>query len=164
MGSTMYDAIPCMTWEKHRAHLAGSRDGTFGVISANPLNAEATRALLNSARKLGYGKNPCFFCSLRIASGQIAPANYTEAQAAEACSSLSPSDLFEIIEGLDPIVLVAADSEATRALSEAYRTEVAPLARSRVLGRATVAFRSFEAMLAAPQDKQIAWALLKRLA
>lgn len=163
MGNTMYDAIPYMTWEKHHAHLAGNRDGTFGVISANPLNAEANHALLNSARKLGYGKNPCFFCSLRIANGQIAPADNAESEAAEACSVLSPSDLFEIIEGLDPISLVAADSEAVRALSEAYRTEVAPLARSRVLGRTTVAFRSFEAMLTASQDKQIAWALLKRL-
>lgn len=156
MGDTIYEAIPRAAWDARAAHLSGNPEGVFGVVSARALGAEATRALESSARKLGFGDRPCFFCALHMNSGEGEPGSAAE--------TLNGADLFELIEALDPIVLVAADSEAARALSEAYRTEVAPIARSRVLGRTTVAFRSFEGMLAEARDKQIAWALLKQLA
>lgn len=169
MGETMFEAIPRAVWDAHEAHLSGQPDAAFGVVSARPLSADATRALESSARKLGFGDRPCFFCTLHAqgragTSGDAATTGENgPADSAAQPDPIDASALFEVIEGLDPIVLVAADSEAARALSEAYRVEVAPMARSRVFGRTTVAFRSFEAMLGEAQDKQIAWALLKQL-
>lgn len=175
MGETIFEAIPRAVWNAHEAHLSGQPDAAFGVVSARPLSADATRALESSARKLGFGERPCFFCTLRAQErgGEAVSHDEGAAQTKDdangevgtgaAAEPLDAATLFEAIEGLDPIVLVAADSEAARALSEAYRVEVAPMARSRVFGRTTVAFRSFEAMLSDPQDKQIAWALLKQL-
>ncbi len=104
-------------------------------------------AVGKSARALGFGDDACFHCTLRPDGAQ----------------PLSAAETFELIERLDPVVLVATDSAAARALSDAYRANVAPLARSRILGRTTVAFRSFEEMLASPEGKQRAWALLKLL-
>ena len=71
--------------------------------------------------------------------------------------------LFLLVEGLDPLCLIATDSTAAAALGRAYRCEV-PLGKpGRAFGRSVVAFRDFDAMLDDGQDKQIAWALLKKL-
>ena len=153
MGGTMYENTSRAIWDAYAAHLSGRRDGVFGVVSGRPLDDTAARALENSARKLGYGDSPCVFFTLRGA----------DAASAGGGQPLDAAAVFEVIEGIDPIVLVAADSDAARALSDAYRCEVAPMKRSRVFGRTTVAFRSFEDMLASPQEKQAAWALLKQL-
>ena len=68
-----------------------------------------------------------------------------------------------LVEGLDPLCLIATDSTAAAALGRAYRCEV-PLGKpGRAFGRSVVAFRDFDAMLDDGQDKQIAWALLKKL-
>lgn len=183
MGATMYEAASHAVWEAYGAHLSGSRQGTFGVVSARPLRPEAARALESSARQLGFGESACVFCTLHAApsdggataaagsampagdgsDGQLGAAAAGGGSGGQLDSQLDAATLFEVVEGIDPIVLVAADSEAARALSQAYRTEIAPLARSRALGRTTVAFRSFEDMLGSPQDKQVAWALLKKL-
>ena len=70
---------------------------------------------------------------------------------------------FAAVEGLDPLCLIATDSTAAAALGRAYRCEV-PLGKpGRAFGRSVVAFRDFDAMLDDGQDKQIAWALLKKL-
>lgn len=159
MGATMYEAASQAIWEAYGPHLSGSRQGTFGVVSAQPLDTTAIRALENSARKLGFGENACVFCFLRAGIGRNATPDETDAPDEQ----LDSATLFRIIEGIDPLVLVAADSEAIRALSQAYRTEIAPLARSRALGRTVVSFRSFENMLGTAQEKQNAWALLKKL-
>ena len=66
-----------------------------------------------------------------------------------AVEGLDDQALFLRVEGLDPICLIATDSTAAAALGRAYRCEVE--------------FRDFDAMLDDGQDKQIAWALLKKL-
>ena len=76
---------------------------------------------------------------------------------------LDDQALFLLVEGLDPLCLIATDSTAAAALGRAYRCEV-PLGKpGRAFGRSVVAFRDFDAMLDDGQDKQIAWALLKKL-
>lgn len=116
------------------------------VASGAALGGQARTALANSARQLGYG-DACAFITLSCDDGQ-----------------LDAGALFALIEGLDPLCLVAADSDAARLLSEAYRCPVPEGELSCPFGRPTVAFRSFEAMLGSQRDKQIAWALLKKLA
>ncbi len=144
----MYENTAKTLWATFESHLEGSFEGVVVILSKTALGADAHRALRNSAEKLGFGERACIFCTL---SG------------AEEAAELSRDELFDIVEGLDPLALVAADSESIRALSEAYRTDIPPLARTRVFGRSTVAFKQFESMLEDPQDKQRAWALLKKL-
>ena len=64
---------------------------------------------------------------------------------------------------MDPLIVVAADAEAARALGAAYRQEVPLDGACRLFGRDAVAFKSFEHMLDDAQSKQAAWALLKKL-
>ena len=47
--------------------------------------------------------------------------------------------------------------------SSAKRFALAPNMFTRILGRNAVTFSSFESMLSTPNDKQRAWALLKKL-
>ena len=50
-----------------------------------------------------------------------------------------------------------------QALGRAFRCDVALGKPGRAFGRSVVAFRDFDAMLDDGQDKQVAWALLKKL-
>ncbi len=144
----MYERTAQTTWSTFKPHLEGSFEGVVLILSKTALGTQAQRALKNSAEKLGFGERACIFCTLSNA---------------EEVAELSRDELFDIVEGLDPLAIVAADSESIRALSEAYRTDIPPLARTRVFGRSTVAFKRFESMLGDSQDKQRAWALLKKL-
>lgn len=112
------------------------------VASGSALS-ERSRAALNSAMaSLGYGSGACTFAAVE---------------------GLDDQALFLLVEGLDPLCLIATDSTAAAALGRAYRCEV-PLGKpGRAFGRSVVAFRDFDAMLDDGQDKQIAWALLKKL-
>lgn len=90
----------------------------------------------------------------------------TSARQADECTGdlvLDAPSLFALVEGLDPLCVVATDSTAAATLAKAYRADVATNAASRLLGRTVVAFRSFSSMLNDGQDKQVAWALLKKL-
>lgn len=144
----MYENIARTTWSAFESHLEGTRNGVVFVLSKSPLGAEARRALKNSAEKLGFGERACIFCSLANPDG---------------AGKLGAGELFDVVEGLDPLVIVAADSESIRALSETYRTDIPPLSRTHVFGRNVVSFKHFESMLAQANDKQIAWALLKKM-
>ena len=83
--------------------------------------------------------------------------------AASAGAGLSSKQLYGIVEAVDPLVLVAADARSMALLSRAYRVEFAPAAPARLLGRTAVGFVDFSKMLAAQEDKQRAWAHLKKL-
>lgn len=78
-------------------------------------------------------------------------------------SLVAPADVLAVIEGLDPVALIAADEFAAQLLGDAYRAKVALDAHSRLLGRSVVAFTSFEADLESARMKQRDWALLKLL-
>ncbi|WP_172135775.1 hypothetical protein, partial [Adlercreutzia sp. ZJ473] len=92
------------------------------------------------------------------------PAGATAGGAPEpAGATLGARDLLSVVEGLDPLAIVAADAEAAALLGRAYRCELALDAATRVMGRTVVAFRRFEDLLETPDEKQKAWALLKKM-
>lgn len=136
----------------------------FCVVSHNPLNHEARQALERSAQALGYGAVGCFFVVL-------SPKND---------AFLESDKLFSLIEGIDPLALVIADSLALQTIEQAYRIAqeaiylgkkreeaktftLQPNKYTRILGRDAVTFSSFEATLSTPNAKQRAWAILKKL-
>ena len=115
------------------------------VVSARPLNEAARNAAKSSMEALGYGGDPTFVV---LTVDDV---------------TLSKQDLFSLMEGLDPLAVVATDAPAAAALSQAYRTDVEPDGSCRLFGRDAVAFRDLEGMLGTPEDKQRAWALFKKI-
>ena len=144
--ANMYEVALDEAWELFGDHLSGGRSALLLAVSERPLGDRARTALASAAATLGYGANACAFAALEGPEG-----------------ALDRQALFMLVEGLDPIGLVAADAEAARLLAEAYRCPVALDGARRVFGRTCVAFASFEGMLDDDREKQRAWGLLKRL-
>ena len=127
-------------------HLTGEPASSLLVVTQTTLSDEARLALLKSARTLEFGDAPLAVATLATDEG-----------------TLGAEDVRTIVEGLDPVALVAVDAFAAEALSAAYRTPIMVDAPNRLLGRTAVVFQDFEALMKTPADKQRAWALLKKL-
>ena len=132
----MYEVALDEAWELFGEHLDGARSALVCVTSAQTLSERSRAALDSAMASLGYGSGACTFATVE---------------------GLDDQALFLLIEGLDPLCLIAADQAAAQALGRAFRCDVAPGTPS------VVAFRDFDAMLDDGQDKQVAWALLKKL-
>lgn len=117
------------------------------AVSNEPLSDVARNALEKSFQSLGCGARTCAFAT-RYAEGM----------------EMGGQELLSIVEGLDPLCLVVADTACIDVLSQGYRAAIEPDAVGKLLGRPTAAFANFEAMMQTPPEKQRAWALLKKLA
>lgn len=135
-------------WECYGAFVSGSRGAVVCVVSDSPLSAGARTALERSFERLEYGDAPCAFVSLAGESGE----------------RLSAHDVLTVVEGLDPLAIIAADAVSAELLGRAYRTGFDGAHVAKLLGRRALAFKSFEGMLASNEEKQRAWAALKQLA
>ncbi|MEG1097699.1 MAG: hypothetical protein RSD80_02580 [Raoultibacter sp.] len=161
----MYEVGLEQAWESFAAHLSGAREGLICVVSNHPLDAPARTALESSFAALGWGAQAGVFLTLhaqevREATGaEGVPAR--EDAAGE--SALDESTLLEAIEGIDPLLLVATDKQATEALGHAYHQEIPCDKHTRLFGRTTCAFTSFSTLLSEKETKQKAWKLLKTL-
>jgi len=139
------------TWEIFGDYLSGAYEALLCVVSHSPLSETARAALQNSFAQRGYGAAAGTFltiCGNEPASGLPA---------------LTEKELFAAIEGLDPLLLVVADTPSMQLCSAAYRQEILPNQRGRLFGREMRSFASFETMLEDSKNKQAAWALLKSL-
>lgn len=143
----IYENTLDTTWESFRPYMQGSREAMVCAISTQTLEEPGRKALNSSAEAFGYGHAACLFVTV-------------DAQNVEA---LNRQTLFCLIEGVDPICLIATDTAGARLLGETYGCDVAIGRQSRVFGRTCVAFASFSAMLESEKKKQAAWALLKQL-
>lgn len=90
-------------------------------------------------------------------------ADTDDASVSDPNAEIDAGNLFRIVEGIDPLCVVATDTAAINVLSSAYRQNVPPDAHCRLFGRDMVAFSLFEGMLEEAGSKQKAWALLKKL-
>jgi len=149
--SNAYENILEGTWEVFGGYLDGAREALICVVSAAPLGEPAHAALQSSFARLGYGTTAGTFLSL---SGT---------EPGDGVPPLGEKEVFTVLEGLDPLMLLVTDAEAGAACSRAYGQELPLDRRSRLFGREARAFSSFGAMLDSPKGKQAAWALLKSL-
>lgn len=140
-------------WERYANHLEGLLSGPVCVVSSQTLTQTAAEALEASAKALEYGQNCITYVSLK---------QHTD-DAEQKQTTLSGKQLFGIIEAIDPLVLIATDSQAVAALSHAYHAEFPTNGSARLFGRTAVGFIDFASMLNEPGEKQRAWAHLKRL-
>ena len=86
------------TWELFGQYMSGAHAGLCCVISSESLSEAAEKALDSSLAALGYGHDACTF---------VAPGD------------LDQQALFVLIEGLDPICIVAADGKSAALLGQA---------------------------------------------
>lgn len=153
--SNMYEEATDFVWRTFDAHLSGRRAGLWCVVSEKPLGDVARGAILSSAAALGFGEDACTFVAL-------AP-NDDPAEASAPTSHMDGNDLFTLLEGVDPLRVVATDTAAAQALAAAYGQPAVPGEHGRLFGRDIVAFHRFEDLLDDATHKQKAWALLKKL-
>lgn len=142
MSSNKYEVALDETWELFAEQLSGARAGLVLCVGGEAPSGKARGALESSAKALGYGEGTCTFATV---------------------GGLEGNALFVLIEGIDPTCIVATDGKAAALLGQAYKCSVPSGKPSRLLGRTCVAFLDFEEMLEKDSDKQIAWALLKKL-
>lgn len=126
---------------------------TLLAVSFDPLSARAEDALRKSAVGLGFGTRALAFVAL----------DSFDPESADGEMTLGSVDAFALVEGLDPLSVIIADDRAASVFGRAFHMQVPLDAASRAAGRTVVAFRSFDAMLDDPSEKQRAWALLKKI-
>ena len=131
--------------EEYRTRISGSDSGLFLALSTAQLEADARVALVKSAESLGYGPDGATFLAI------------------DKPEALSPEQLFEIAEGLDPLCIVIADAQAAALFANAYHIILPTRASFRTLGREIRLLPNLGSMMATPAGKQQAWAALKTL-
>ena len=173
-------------WSAFEQHLSGLLSAPVCVVSRHTLCDTAQNALLASAKQLGFGERAITFATLEAdcantqqnqpANTEVTPSNPpAEQESASSNTSQTPKNppstphtlsseqMFAIIEGIDPQVLIATDSNSMSVLSHTYATEFTANAPARLLGRTAVGFINFEKMLSNQTDKRTAWEHLKKL-
>lgn len=146
VNSNMFEVTGESVLMLYGSHVTGAPTSTLLAISATALSETAREALEKSAASLEFGAAPLALVTMETAEGKF-----------------GAEDVRTIVEGLDPVALVATDASAAETLSAAYRTPVTLDEANRLLGRTAVIFQDFEALMKTPADKQRAWALLKKL-
>lgn len=139
-----YDTTASQVFELFSDYLEGAYDNPVLVLSHNgQLAQDARDALVKSAAALGFGDESCTFATLG--------------------DTFDDQALFMLIEGIDPLVVVATDEAATELLTRTYRTTYPTDAAVRAFGRNAVVFADLQSLIATDAGKQQAWHLLKTL-
>lgn len=179
--SNIFEVTAASTLEAYASHVEGTASCTALVVSERALGDAARSALAKSLSSLGFvgagavgavgtaGSGVTSAASTGAAGTKTAGTK-TAAGSGLAFAVLSAegnrlgaADAFAIVEGLDPLRLVIADAASAELLSLAYRCPIELDSQLRLLGRPSVAFANFEDMLGESEEKQRAWAILKRL-
>lgn len=147
--SNIYEFNAARALETFAAYAEGTPNATLVVVSERALGTEARNALASSAERLGFGRAGILWvvCEPEVAN-----------------APLSTAGLQELLVACDPLAFTATDARAATLLGDAFGVTCSLDSAGRLEGRNAVAFTDFEGMLSAPEDKQRAWALLKRLA
>ena len=114
-------------------------------------------ALYAHADGLGYGARDAIVKSLAVFGYESDACTFAR------CGELDPQALFLLVEGIDPLFVIATDRDAVALLCKAYRQDFALDAPVRVAGRSGVAFSDLEGLMVSPELKQRAWKLFKSL-
>lgn len=121
------------------------------ALSAQKLDAKTRNAIEKSLVALGFGEESC---------------TYATAWPSNSASDATPLDaraLFLLVEGLDPLCIIAADQQSSGLLNAAYRTEFPLDSTVRIFGRPSAVFANLSTLLDTDAGKQKAWALFKTL-
>ena len=140
--SNIYEANGSLVWDLYADYVSGSHSTLACAIGSREASEAARHALESSMAALGYG-GALAFVTLDVDD-----------------IPLGDVDLFTLVEGIDPLAIVATDAAAAARLARAYRQNIEAC---RIFCRNGVAFRDLDGMLETPEGKQRAWALFKKL-
>ena len=143
--TNIYEANGSLVWDLYADYVSGSRTTLACAIGSRKTSEAAQHALESSMAALGYG-GALAFVTLDVDD-----------------IPLGDVDLFTLVEGIDPLAVVATDAAAAARLACAYRQNVPVDEACRIFCRNSVAFRDLEGMLETSKGKQRAWALFKKL-
>ena len=134
-------------------YLEGDGGRVALAIGAHAPSAQVRDAIEKSLEAFGYENDACTFAALTP----------LDCAADEQAATLDAHALFLLVEGLDPLHVIALDRATKAALEQAYRTNYPIDAPIRVFGRSSVAFEDLDSLLQTTQGKQKAWKVLKSL-
>ena len=123
------------------------------ALSMQSLDGRTRNAIEKSLAALGFGEGSCTYATV-------------QPKGCESSLDDTPLDaraLFLLVEGLDPLCIIATDRQTIDLLNTAYRTEFSLDATVRIFGRPSAAFENLPALLETDAGKQKAWALFKAL-
>lgn len=78
-------------------------------------------------------------------------------------SQVDSSNIYELIESLDPYMILSVHEACARVLEELYRCDVPMFESVSLQGRATRNLGNMHELLSDPAQKQLIWASLKSL-
>lgn len=154
MDSNIFEFNAASTMAHYADFIDGDTNSIALVLSTSDLVPEAKRALALSCAQLGYGADACCWATIVRENGSAAEATP---------KALAAFDVRQIVEGMDPAAIIAADATTVALLGEAYACDIPLDAHTRILGREVTAFADFAGMLGEEREKQRAWALLKKM-
>jgi hypothetical protein len=128
---------------KHEDRLEGNPDGLVLVVFTETLEDAARNALAKSFDAIGLSAQSCLYAQVE---------------------GLSKPEMFELVEGIDPLALVACDEKAALLCAQAARQPFPLMRKVRLFGREARAFTRLNGMFKLESDRQTVWRLLKSLA
>ena len=126
----------------HAERLSGNSAGIVLVLFTEPIAAVAESALEKGFAALGFGEDACTFAQVK---------------------DLAETDLFNLVEGIDPLLLVVTDADAAKLYAGVVRQPLPLLGKARLFGRETRAFPHLNSMFETEADRQTVWRLLKSM-
>lgn len=169
--SSIFEAGTASIAELFESHIENYRGNSACIalsISKHPLDIIAQDAIGKSLAALGYGHEACTYATLapkELASNahtNEAPTAYPPETASVGDDAvLDAQALFVLVEGLDPLFVIATDDASTHALEKAYRAKYELNSAIRVFGRPSAAFHDLTSLLETDRGKQQAWRLFK---
>lgn len=153
MNSNIYTYNAANVLTTYAPFVKGNENCMLAAIGSHGVNDAVRNAMTASAQKLEYGTD----C---IAWIDIHAFGDDEEHSEEA---LGAHDLHMLLEGIDPVAIIALDEDGARLIADAYASTLHLDAANRVHGRTVVAFSDFASMLNSETSKQRAWNLLKQL-
>lgn len=151
VNSNMYEVNAADVLEAYGEFIDGTPQAVILVLSARPLPPRAVDALRASFASFGYSEESCAWVTLENTDPAFRGV------------TLGAPETMNVVEGLDPLIIVAADTQSTETLRLAYHADIPLDAASRLLGRPIAAFRDFAGMLGNEKTKHEAWSSLKQL-
>lgn len=150
---TAYGAAAEEICELFADYLEGDGGRPAVALGGHAPSPVARNAIEKSLEAFGYGLGACTYASLTPIDSSVEGADIT----------LDSQALFLLVEGLDPLYVIATDANAAAMLGKAYRTQFALDAPARVFGRSSAIFADLDSLLATADGKQRAWRVLKSL-
>ena len=151
--NSAYGAAAAEVAELFADYLEGDASRPAFALSQRKLDADSRNAIEKSLESFGYTQDACTFATLFPADAAIEGGDVP----------LDPQALFLLVEGLDPLLVIATDAEAADALGKAYRTTYPADAPARIFGRPGAVFQNLSKLMQSETGKQKAWSVFKSL-